>query len=351
MNYDESNKQSKKIAVIGAGSWGTALALSCIKANHDVCLVTRRQSQADSMIQDGQNKEYFDNIKLPETLKIKSLENLDYKFFLQTADYILLVVPAQKTRSILSELKPDLGNKPPIILCAKGLEIHDKFAENPVFQSTIACDVLGDDYPIAVLSGPNFAREIALNLPAATTIASSNMELATLLAQNLKHNHLRVYANNDPIGVQVGGALKNVYAIASGIIQGLNLGANASVALMTRALAEMNRFGVVFGANSRTFMGLSGVGDLFMTCSFEQSRNMRFGKLLASGNNCQEVLQNQKTVVEGFYTAQALLPIIKHHNIRMPIATAIYDILIHNKSIKDAIGCVLSDQVSLSEFD
>jgi glycerol-3-phosphate dehydrogenase (NAD(P)+) len=325
-----------RIVVIGSGAWGTALALSCLQGNSDVTLVTRRPEFAAELRRSRENTRYLPHVALPDHLVITSDLGV-----VQAADVILLVTPAQTTEAMSRQLQAiPISVSTPLVLCAKGIDLTNNRLLTETTRSYLA-------NPLAVLSGPSFADEVARNLPTAVTIAADTLTLATEISKILRHSRLRCYASDDLIGVQVGGALKNVLAIACGVVHGRELGNNTSAALMTRGLAEMRRFGLALGGQSETFLGLSGVGDLILTGSSQQSRNFSLGFQLGQGRHLEEILRERHHVTEGIATAAAVYHMATEHQIHMPISMGVYDLLHKDKNVDVIIEKILSKQSDL----
>lgn len=307
--------QKAKIVVVGSGAFGTALALSALRAQASVTLIARRPEFAYELKEIRINSRYLGDIFLPEALDITSdLSSLE------TADFALLATPAQKTLEVIENIKPALRGGTPLVLCAKGIHL-----EQQKLLSQVIVPVLPN--PICVLSGPSFAIEVAKNLPTAVILAGPTIEQALPIAQALRHDRFRCYASDDMIGVQVGGAVKNVIAIASGIVYGKQLGQNAQAALLSRGLAEMTRIGMALGGDQQTFMGLAGVGDLILTGSSMTSRNYSLGAELGKGRSLEEILGSRASVTEGVATSAALYHLTQSRNIYAPIINAVYHIL------------------------
>lgn len=312
-----------KITVIGGGAWGTALAALVARAGRDVLLWAREADVVTSINEAHENKDFLPGISLPDTLKATG--NLGDA---AGADLILMVVPAQFVRTVALDLKTHLAESTPIILCAKGIEQSSGKLMNEVVTEVLP------KTPLVVLSGPTFAREVALDMPSAVTIASKYQQIAQNVAETLGQPTFRPYLSRDVVGAEVGGAVKNVLAVACGIVAGLKLGENARAALITRGLAEMVRFGETFGAKRETMMGLCGLGDLILTCSSSQSRNMSLGMALGQGKAVDEIMSDRKTVAEGYHTAGILAEIADRENIEMPIAGAVNEILHKGGDVK-----------------
>lgn len=317
----------ESIGVIGGGAWGTALAQTLRLAGRDVVLWAREQETVDDINSRHVNRIFLPGIQLDENLRATtSLREL------AAADVILMVAPAQHVRGVCTELQPHVRAGQPVVICAKGIE-----------QATgkLMGEVLAETLPHAsqgVLSGPSFAVEVARGLPAALTIACRNEEVGRLLAEGLGYRQFRLYWSSDVIGVELGGALKNVLAIAAGIVDGKGLGASANAALVTRGFAEMRRFGEALGARAETLLGLSGLGDLILTCGSTQSRNMSLGRALGEGRSLKDILGARVAVTEGVYTAGAVVRLAAEHRIDMPISQAVWAILEEQISVDDAIS-------------
>ncbi|HRK98131.1 MAG: NAD(P)-dependent glycerol-3-phosphate dehydrogenase [Alphaproteobacteria bacterium] len=319
-----------KIAIIGAGAWGTALAQCYATAGHDVDLWTRLQDHADEMIEQGRNDRYLPDIDLHNNINIST----DLTEITQ-AELILNVTPAQYLRDSLRQLAPFLRDNQPIVICAKGIEI-----ESHSLLSTVAHEEC-PKAKIAILTGPNFAIDIARGLPSASTLAS-DPETGKFLMENLTARNLRLYFTSDMVSAQIGGAIKNVIAIACGICHGLNLGESARAALVTRGLAEIARLSESLGGKRDTLMGQCGVGDIMLTCSSIQSRNFSCGVALAQGKTIDEILNERTSVTEGVPTAKAAQALATANNIDMPITQAIYQCLYENLPITAALDQILN---------
>lgn len=324
----------KRIVVVGAGAFGTALALAFLRAGHHVTLKPRRMEQADELNLVGENKQYLPGVLLSENLVIDAKHTC-----LNSADIIVLATPVQQTSLILSEISSFLPAKVSFMVVSKGI-----LTENPV-KTPFVSDWIEQHlpgHPVFVLSGPNFAGEIARCLPAAATLAHPDAVAVKEMAETLWHTHFRLYPSTDRRGVEFCGAVKNVYAIACGLSVGLNLGQNALATLMTRSLAEIKRLGVAMGAHPDTFLGLSGVGDLMLTCTSTQSRNMSLGIELAKGRSIADILAERKTVAEGVATSKALNELITMKALSMRVANAVYQIVHHGDSVDSVISDLLS---------
>lgn len=303
-----------KLSVLGAGAWGTALALAFAR-QHAVTLWTREATHAAQMVAARCNTRYLPDCPLPANLAITA----DFDHAAQ-ADLVLVVTPIAGLRPTLARLAA-VGS-PPVVWACKGFE-----AETGALPHQVAAETLPDSVPRGVLSGPSFAREVALGLPTAVVLAATDAAFAERVALALHTPHFRVYANADLVGVEVGGAVKNVLAIATGLCDGLSLGLNARAALITRGLAEMTRLGVALGARPDTFMGLSGLGDLVLTATGDLSRNRQVGLALASGQSLQQAVAALGHVAEGVYSARTVLQRARHLDVEMPITQAVVALL------------------------
>jgi glycerol-3-phosphate dehydrogenase (NAD(P)+) len=316
----------QNISVLGGGAWGTALALTCARAGRDVTLWEHDAANAESLEQKRESK-FLPGVKLDSKIKVTR----DLKAA-AAADAILLVVPAQVVRSVIGAL--DARADTPIIACAKGIE-----RGTHKFMSEIIAECAPKAMP-AILSGPSFAADVARGLPTAVTVAAADDTVARALAEALNTGTFRPYHSNDVRGVELGGAAKNVLAIAAGIVAGRALGASAAAALITRGFAELTRFGKAYGAKTETMMGLSGLGDLILTCSTPQSRNFSFGVALGKGEAADAAAHGK--LAEGVFTAPVLLEMARDKNIDMPISAAVAAVLAKKLTVDDAIAALLT---------
>jgi glycerol-3-phosphate dehydrogenase (NAD(P)+) len=312
-----------KVAVIGAGAWGTALALQAARAGHRVVLIARDAATAGAIAANREN-DRLPGHYLPDTLDLRHDIPGD-------ADLLLWVVPTQHLRSSFLRLQPPVG---PLVICAKGVE-----ADRHLLPLEVIDDV-SDTRPLAILTGPNFAHEVAKGLPAAAVVASTNADLRERVRTMLGTNTFRLYSNDDPIGAQLGGAAKNVIAIAAGAVIGAGLGENARAALVTRGLSELRRLTVALGGRAETVMGLSGLGDLLLTCTGPSSRNFSLGHALGRGENLSNILASRSGVTEGVATAAAL--VARAGDVELPICSAVADLLAGTKTLHEAITKLLS---------
>ena len=321
------------LAVIGAGSWGTALAIQFARAGQPTVLWGRAEDEPDRMAQERCNARYLPGSRFPDELKIDG----DLHHVISTNTDILICVPSHAFRLVLEQVQPYLDPSKRIAWATKGFE--QGTGELP---HQVALDVLGKGYSLAVLSGPTFATEVGAGLPTAITVASPEPEFAVELATRISNAQFRAYTSDDIIGVEVGGAVKNVLAIAAGMSDGFGYGANTRIALISRGLNEMTRLGVALGAKAETFMGLSGMGDLVLTCTDDQSRNRRMGLALAGGRGAEEVAKEIGQVVEGVYAAQAVHTVATRAGVDMPICEQVYRILYEGAAPTDVVDKLMN---------
>jgi glycerol-3-phosphate dehydrogenase (NAD(P)+) len=321
------------IAVLGAGSWGTALALHLSRQGFTVNLWSYESEHIAAMQRDRANARYLPSYAFPDALHpVANLEEA-----LQEVNYILIAVPSVGFKEVLTQLKPLLQSHMRIVWATKGLD--DVTGE---LLHQVALQVLGNQYPYAILSGPSFAKEVASALPTAVVVASNQMDFAKDLQQIFNGPFFRVYLCSDMIGVEVGGVVKNVLAIATGISDGMGFGANARAALITRGLAEMIRLGMALGGLYETFTGLTGLGDLVLTCTDDQSRNRRFGLLLGQGHSAKEAVIKIGQVVEGKRNAELVAKLAKKYGVEMPIVEMVLAVLQSHMTPQDAMQKLLA---------
>lgn len=323
----------RSIAVYGAGSWGTALALQLARNGLDVLLWDINPKHIAMLKSGRENKRYLPGIPFPNNLRCA--DNVaDVAAF---ADYHLVVVPSHGFRSLLGLLSPYLTEQDAIVWATKGLELESGKLLHQVLE-----EVLPQCRAYGVVSGPTFAAEVARGLPTAMTVAATQAALAQSIAEAFQASSYRVYFSQDIVGVELGGAVKNVLAIAAGISDGLGFGANARVAIVTRGLAEMMRLGVALGACQETLMGLSGMGDLVLTCTDNQSRNRRLGLALGNGKDMQTAIEGIGQAVEGVKSAAAIGKLAASAGVEMPICQQVYRILYEQLAPRDAVQQLLS---------
>jgi glycerol-3-phosphate dehydrogenase (NAD(P)+) len=326
----------KRIAILGGGSWGTALAIVLSRTHkaHEISLWVRDAVLAESIRRDRENKTYLPGHKLPETAQITH----DPAVSCTNAEMVIGAIPAAHARSVYRRILPHLPRGTPIVSATKGLEpaTHARMSE-------IISQVVSPEFPprIAVLSGPSFAAEAAAGQPTAVVLSSADIALANELQEELAAPNFRLYTNDDVLGVELAGAMKNVIAIAAGVCQGLGLGSNPLAALITRGLAEMTRLVVALGGRQETLSGLAGLGDLVLTCTGSLSRNRHVGIELGKGRSLAAILEDMKTVAEGVGTAGALLALAREAAIELPITEQVDAILHHGRPPLEAIRNIM----------
>jgi glycerol-3-phosphate dehydrogenase (NAD(P)+) len=321
----------QSVGIVGAGAWGTALAITSRRAGRDVLIWAYEPETLAGINQNHRNETYLPGVKLDRAIEATGRLNE-----VANCDLLLMATPAQHVREIAGELAPYLKEGQPLVLCSKGIEQTSGKLISQVVEEMVTKP------QIAALSGPSFAAEVARGLPAAVTLATAEEDLGRALAHALSHPPFRCYWSDDVIGAEIGGAVKNVYAIAAGIVAGKKFGASAHAALVTRSFAEMVRFAAALGARRETLMGLSGLGDLVLTCGSPQSRNMSLGIELGRGKSLEEVLGKRLTVTEGVYTASALVEMAAARDIDMPIAQAVHAVISGLATVDEAIVALLN---------
>jgi glycerol-3-phosphate dehydrogenase (NAD(P)+) len=337
-----SNKEKIKIGVIGAGSWGTTLANHLIRKGHCVTLWVYEKELCEIILKERRNPIYLPDILIEkDILPTNSIEEA-----CNNKDIIIFVVPSHVIRGVIKKAVPFI-NKGIVISATKGIENKSLLTTSQILKELLPERM---HKKISVLSGPSFAREVAIGLPTAVAVASEEIGVAQYIQGLFSTPFFRIYTNSDVIGTELGGALKNVIAIAVGISDGLGLGNNARAALITRGIAEMIRLGTKLGANPITFSGLAGFGDLVLTCTSDLSRNRTVGLKLGQGMNLREVLQDMKMVAEGVKTTKAVFELAKRHDVEMPITEQVYKVLYKGKSPYDAVKTLLSRNLR-DEFD
>ncbi len=320
----------RRVSVIGAGAWGTALAIVLRRARQDVLVWARTPDVARTVREQHENPLYLPGQRLDRA--IRATGDL---YEASQCDIALLVTPAQHLRTVATQLEPHLSRATPVIICAKGIERESGLLMTEVVAATLP------GRPVAVLSGPTFAAEVARGLPTAVTLACTDSRLGSDLMQAIGTATFRPYLSDDPIGAEIGGAVKNVLAIACGICMGRRLGENARAALMTRGLAEIIRLGLARGAQPATLMGLSGLGDLSLTCNGQQSRNLSLGIALGERRRLEDVLGERRSVAEGVASAGAVVALARRLGVEMPICAAVDAIVNDGADVDAAIAGLL----------
>jgi glycerol-3-phosphate dehydrogenase (NAD(P)+) len=320
-----------KIGIIGGGAWGTALAETMHRAGNEAVLYAREPEVAEAVNKRHENTLFLPGVALAHEIRASSrlADALD-------AEIILLVTPAQHMRAMVEGARRDWPDRIPTVVCTKGIE-----QESCALMSEVVAGTLPGT-PVAVLSGPTFAREVAEDKPTAVTLACANETLGKVLMETLSAPRVRIYRSNDVIGAQIGGAVKNVIAIACGIVEGRGLGDNARAAIVTRGLAEIVRLGLAKGAQAETLTGLSGLGDLTLTCNATQSRNFSVGLALGAGQSLDEVLSGKRSVAEGVSTASAVTELARRLAVELPICTAVDGVLNHGANIDASVAGLLA---------
>ena len=315
----------KNIAIIGSGSWGVALGIHLANMGNIIKIWSFDKTEAD-LINEKRQCKFLPNIKLPENIECK----LNYEEVIKNSDIILHVTPSKFTRNILKEYKQYVINQP-IIICSKGLEAKTYNTLDKIFEEELPNTKIG------VLSGPSHAEEVSLGIPTAIVIASKHSDVIEEVQETFMNEKLRVYSSKDVVGVELGGALKNIIAFCAGMAAGLNLGDNTFAALTTRGLKEIAKLGVELGGDFNTFYGLTGLGDLIVTVMSEHSRNRTAGKLIAQGKSIEEARSQVGMVIEGLDNIEIAYELAKIHNIEMPIVEAVYDVLYNGLSPEKAV--------------
>lgn len=321
-------------AVLGAGSWGTALAIQFARTGRPTTLWGRDPAHLDELTRERRNRRYLPDAEFPESLSVEP----DLGKALSSSRDVLIAVPSHALRGLLQDIATQRrGADMRLAWATKGFELSTGLLPHQVAEQ-----VLGGKIPSAVISGPTFAREVGAGLPTAMTIAADDQAFARELARNISGVNFRAYTSTDVVGVEIGGAIKNVMAIGAGISDGLGFGANTRIALITRGLVEMTRLGIALGAQRETFMGLAGLGDLVLTCTDNQSRNRRFGLALAAGESVAAAQKTIGQVVEGVLAARAVREVAQRANVEMPICEQLYRVVHEGVPPKEAVKELMS---------
>ena len=328
----------KRVAVVGTTGWGTTIGIMLARSGLEVILLARTEREASRLNSDRENKAHLPSVPFPENLKVTALpqEALD------GADLTILGVPAQTMRANLSAIKKNLWKETFLLSLAKGIEIETTKRMSEVITESLSSGFAGR---IAVLSGPNFAKEVNKGLPTATVIASSDVEVARTIQRVISSPNFRAYVSDDIVGVELGGALKNVVALSVGMSDGLGYGDNTRAAVITRGLAEITRLGVAAGANPLTFAGLAGMGDLVATCTSQLSRNRFVGQELARGHQLEEILSSMSGIAEGVKTTVAALSLARKLDVEMPIAEQVYKVLFEGREVRQAVPALMEREL------
>lgn len=328
-------KPVEKITVIGAGSWGTALAMVLADNGHEVRLWGNDAAQMEEITNSSTNTRYLPGITLPKNIKGYT----DLKAALDGIETIILAVPTKAYRVVIDQIKNTITKPITIVHVSKGIEPDSLLRISSIIEEQMPSELLKT---VVVLSGPSHAEEVSRRLPTTVCVSSTNLEVCDYIQDLFINNYFRVYTNSDVIGVEIGGALKNIIALAAGITDGLGFGDNAKAALMTRGIAEISRLGIKMGADPLTFLGLTGIGDLIVTCTSVHSRNWRAGNMLGKGEKLEDVLENMGMVVEGVRTTKAAKQLALKYNVSMPITDALYSVLFEGVDVKEAVENLMS---------
>ena len=323
----------KRIAIIGAGSWGTALAVVAARGGHNVCLWSRNSEVVSSISERRVNSRYLTSTAIPEGVTVTG----DVDVALAGASMVLLAVPSHAARELLTTMSPPLEEEAIVVSVSKGIEI-----ESGKRISEIAKEALGNPHPFVCLSGPSFAKEVVAGHPTAIVAASKDILAARTVQNDLSFENLRIYTNTDVIGTELGGSVKNVMAIAAGMAAGLGFGSNSVAALITRGLAEITRLARREGAQMETLMGLAGLGDLVLTCTGSLSRNRFVGEELGKGRTVEEIVAELNEVAEGINTARAVKKLADRAGLEMPITNEVNAVLYDGKPARDAVAELMS---------
>jgi glycerol-3-phosphate dehydrogenase (NAD(P)+) len=321
---------SLAVGVIGAGSWGTALADLLAKKGHDVCLWAREEDVADQINKEGENREFLAGVRLSEGLRATS----SLPEALSGRSLVLSVVPSQFVSSVFGECQDALPAGAHVVSASKGIEVATGRRMDEVFGDILPPDLLGS---LTFLSGPSFAQEVAAETPTAVVVASRSESAALRAQEAFQTGYFRVYTNTDVVGVELGGALKNIIALAAGVVAGMGFGHNTLAALITRGLAEITRLGVALGADPATFSGLAGMGDLVLTCTGAMSRNRTVGFRIGQGESLQDILGTMNSVAEGVRTVQAVRELAEQAGVEMPISREVHALLWEGRDAKEAV--------------
>lgn len=338
-----SKVQIKKIAVIGAGSWGTAIAGILSGKNLATVLWGHNKKHVATLERDRENKKYLPGFSFPSTLEISA----GLKEAVADAEVVCMVVPSHGYRTVFKKLIPYLQTGVSIVSAVKGIENSSLMTMTQVMTDTLGDELKAKKITLSVLSGPSFAKEVAQGLPTLVTIGCDELENARFLQKVFVSERFRVYAAQDMIGLEISAALKNIVAIAAGISDGLGYGLNSRAALITRGLAEMTRMGVAMGADPATFSGLSGLGDLVLTCTGDLSRNRTVGLKLGHGKKLPEILDEMEMVAEGVKTTKSVHDLVSQMQVEMPILDQVYQILYHEKDCSTAVIDLLTRELKV----
>jgi glycerol-3-phosphate dehydrogenase (NAD(P)+) len=318
-----------RIAIIGAGNWGTALAIMTARAGHDVCVWSRNAAVVESINRDCLNSIYLTGVRIPESVRAEK----EISTVVNGVEFVLLAAPSHATRGILEAITPALRREMIVVSATKGIEIETGKRISQLFEETAAEETRPR---FVCLSGPSFAKEVVEGHPTTIVAASKDQEASAIVQSEMSFANLRIYTNDDVVGTELGGSVKNVMAIAAGIVAGMGFGSNSIAALITRGLAEMTRLALHEGAKLETLMGLAGLGDLVLTCTGALSRNRFVGQELGKGRKLEDITAGMNEIAEGVKTTQAVSQLAERIGIEMPITNEVYSVLCERKSVRDA---------------
>ncbi len=338
-----NNREVNKVAVIGAGSWGTAIAGVLAAKGLQTVLWGHNEEHVEALLKDRENKKYLPGYLFPESLAIEE----DLKEAATGADVVCMVVPSHGYRVVFEKLIPYLKTGASIVSAVKGMENSSLMTMTQVMKNSLGSALTSKNLTLSVLSGPSFAKEVAQGLPTLVTIGCDDLNKAQYLQNVFVSERFRVYAAQDMIGLEISAALKNIVAIAAGISDGLGYGLNSRAALITRGLAEITRMGVAMGADPATFAGLSGIGDLVLTCTGDLSRNRTVGLKLGEGKKLPEILNEMEMVAEGVKTTQSVHDLVSEMEVDMPILEQVYQILYKEKKCSTAVSDLLTRELKV----
>ncbi len=338
-----SNPEPSKIAVIGSGSWGTAIAGVLSGKGLDTTLWGHNKDHVAVLAEERENKKYLPGFLFPDTLQVES----DLKKVVERASVVCMVVPSHGYRSVFEQLAPSLTQDCFVVSAVKGIENSSLMTMTQVMRETLNDDLKTKNITLSVLSGPSFAKEVGMGLPTLVTIGCDELDRAKKMQTVFGSERFRVYAASDMIGLEISAALKNIVAIAAGISDGLGYGLNSRAALITRGLAEITRMGVKMGADIATFSGLSGLGDLVLTCTGDLSRNRTVGLKLGEGKKLPQILDEMEMVAEGVKTTKSVHDLVQRMGVEMPILDQVYQILYKDKDCSTAVKDLLTRELKV----
>lgn len=321
-----------KVAILGGGSWGTAVARLLANKNHFVTMYLRNQKDAADILKYHENKKFLPGCVLPKALNVTT----DILKAVEKVDIIVIAVPSDAVRAVLNSIQGKIGDHVILVNLSKGIEVDSLLRISQISKEIFPLN------PYVCLSGPSHAEEVGHDIPTAVVVSSEKKDCAELIQQEFITENFRIYTNDDLIGVEMGGALKNIIALAAGLSDGLGYGDNSKAALMTRGIYEIAKLGMEMGANPQTFNGLTGIGDLIVTCTSMHSRNRRAGILIGEGKSTEEACKHIGQVVEGIKTTKSAFLLSQAHEIEMPITSKLYEVLYHNADPREAVDSLMN---------